>query len=323
MFFVKNAKFHHFLTIIESRLLIFSKIYAILYKIKLDLSSEKDRGRMDELLTYLHNKKPDNIIIEDDDCNLLLFGDSSTRPTTLKALLFVIGCEANISQGTVREMRNMYRASSRFRQLYNHGVRLAELAGLPFIMVAYKKCAREEIKNVDLDAMLFCVAARYPSKEDFQILESAAFVKCLYRTFGMRYRDEGTHKPENKSLADVFHVWSRTKLSSHIIKQDLDAIYCNDQGYSMIEIKRSPVRTLEQWAPYRDDSSNYDIQNQFAKAINASFFTFHYNGGECTDETRVGCYTIFNVDLSNYRKWIDYEKKIIQAQEIFKVLDNE
>ena len=160
-----------------------------------------------------------------------------------------------------------------------------------------------------------------PKKEEFQILDSPSFVTYLYKILDMKYYDAGTHKPKNKSLADVFHLWSRAKLSSHIIKQDLDAIYHNNNVYSMIEIKRSPTRTLGQWPPYKEDSSNYDIQNQFARATSSSFFTFHHNGGECTDETKVGCYKILNVDLSNSADWIDYEKTIIQAKEILKTLN--
>lgn len=160
-----------------------------------------------------------------------------------------------------------------------------------------------------------------PKKEEFQILDSPSFVTYLYKILDMKYYDAGTHKPKNKSLADVFHLWSRAKLSSHIIKQDLDAIYHNNNVYSMIEIKRSPTRTLGQWTPYKEDSSNYDIQNQFARATSSSFFTFHHNGGECTDETKVGCYKILNVDLSNSADCIDYEKTIIQAKEILKTLN--
>lgn len=276
---------------------------------------------MDELLTYLHSTAPENIIIGDNDCNLLILGDSSTRPTTIKALLFVIGCASDISKETVNELRKMYSSLITFRLLYRHGSQLAQLAKIPFIMVAYKKCDLDEIDNINLESMSFCVKKEYPGKDKFQILDSPSFITYLYKIMDMKYYDAGTHKPKNKSLADVFHLWSRAKLSSHVIKQDLDAIYHNNNEYSMIEIKRSPTRTLDQWAPYKEDSSNYDIQNQFAKATNASFFTFHHNGGECTDETKVGCYKILNVNLSNSANWIDYEKAIIKAKEILKTLN--
>lgn len=276
---------------------------------------------MDELLTYLHNTAPDKVIIGDNDCNLLILGDSSTHPTTIKSLLFVVGCDSDINESTVNEMREKYRSNLTFRQLYHHGTNLAHLAKIPFIMVSYTKCSLDEIESINLESMSFCVKKEYPTKDEFQILDSASFVTYLYEIMDMEYHDAGTHKPKNKSLADVFHLWSRAKLSSHIIKQDLDAIYHNNNEYSMIEIKRSPTRTLEQWAPYKQDSSNYDIQNQFAKATNSSFFTFHHNGDECTDETKIGCYKILSVDLANSVNWIDYKKTIIQAKEIMKTLN--
>ncbi len=190
-------------------------------------------------------------------------------------------------------------------------------------MVAYKKCTPDEIENINLELMSFCVKKEYPTKDNFQILDSPSFVTYLYEILDTKYYDAGTHKPKNKRLADVFHLWSRAKLSSHIIKQDLDAIYHNDKEYSMVEIKRSPTRTLKQWAPYKEDSSNYDIQNQFARATSSSFFTFHHNGGECSDKTQIGCYKILNVDLSDSANWIDYEKTVIQAKEIIKALNNQ
>lgn len=45
--------------------------------------------------------------------------------------------------------------------------------------------------------------------------------------------DEGTNKEKNKSLADAFHMWSRSKLSSQLVKQDFDAIYNGQDGFSM------------------------------------------------------------------------------------------
>ena len=125
---------------------------------------------MDELLIYLHNTAPDNIIIGDNDCNLLILGASSTCPTTIKALLFVIGCAFDIGEETVDELRKMYSSMLTFRLLYRHGSQLAQLAKIPFIMVAYKKCALEEIDNINLELMSFCVKKEHPKKKSFKFL---------------------------------------------------------------------------------------------------------------------------------------------------------
>lgn len=137
---------------------------------------------------------------------------------------------------------------------------------------------------------------------------------------GMNCSDAGTNKDKNKSLADVFHIWSRAKLSSKLVKQDFDAIYQNQNRFTMIEVKRSPTKTIQSWSPYKNDCRNYDIQHQFAKIINAPFYTFHHNGGDCKDSANIGCYRIIDVNLKNKHRWLNYKKSIINAEKIIDIL---
>lgn len=280
---------------------------------------------MDELVEYLYNAAPENIIIGEDDCNLLILGDGSDVPTKVKMLLLVIGCDEAITSDTICELRIKYQNNTVFKHLFNVGKKMALIAGIPFVMVGYHKCNIDKIDDTYIELMNFMVRKIYPAKKDEShvIYSSNEFVKYLYSLMEMDCNDEGTNKEKNKSLADVFHMWSRSKLSSQLVKQDFDAIYNNEDDFAMIEVKRSPTKTIESWSPYRADGRNYDIQNQFAKIINAAFFTFHHNGGHCNDSTKIGCYKILDVDIKNESKWIDYQKTIISAEEIIDILKPE
>lgn len=277
---------------------------------------------MDELVEYLYNTNPKNIIIGEDDCNLLILGDGSDIPTKVKMLLLVVGCMEAITSNTICELRDKYKNNTVFYHLFDAGKKMAGIAGIPFVMVGYKKCEIDKIDDTYIESMEFIVIKICPEEKDGlpAIYSSNDFVKYLYSLMGMDCNDEGTNKEKNKSLADVFHIWSRSKLSSQLVKQDFDAIYNNEDKFAMIEVKRSPTKTVKSWSPYRADGRNYDIQNQFAKNINAAFFTFHHNGGNCNDSTKIGCYKVLDVDIKSNKKWIDYQKTIISAKEIIGIL---
>ena len=201
---------------------------------------------------------------------------------------------------------------------------MATIAKIPFIMIGYKKCNNTIIDDEYLEKMQFMARIICPSneKEKPKIFESNDFVKYLYALMEINYKDTGTNKQKNKSLADIFHIWSRSKLSSQLVKQDFDAIYLDDDQFTMIEVKRSPSKTIESWAPYKADCRNYDLLNQFAKVLNSAFFTFHHNGGKCVNTTKVGCYEVINVNIDENERWIDYNKSMINAEQIFDLLES-
>jgi len=278
---------------------------------------------MDELVKYLYITNPENVIIGEDDCNLLILGEGSHIPTKVKMLLLVIGCKETITTNTIYELREKYISNDVFKHLFDTGKSMATVADIPFVMVGYTKCKVKEADDEYIESMNFMIRKIYPVNchEQPAVYSSNDFVKYLYSLMGMDCRDEGTNKEKNKSLADVFHIWSRSKLSCQIVKQDFDAIYKKEDRFVMIEVKRSPAKTIESWSPYKQDARNYDIQNQFAKILNADFFTFHHNGGDCDSSTKVGCYKVLDVDINKGRQWIEYQKSIIRAGEIVDVLD--
>lgn len=168
----------------------------------------------------------------------------------------------------------------------------------------------------DIDAMVFAAKPIYPDMEDEKLYSSDEFVDFIYRTIGRSFNDSGTLKEKNRRLADAFHLWSRKKLSAHIVKQDFDILYYNNR-YVMIEVKRAPSKKVEVWQPYYDDKRNYDIQFKISRALNVPFFTLHHVGGTCRDNTRIGFYYIHNVDANaSVSDWIVYDKKIVAANQL-------
>ena len=282
---------------------------------------------MDELTSYLYSADPEHIVIGKKDCNLLILGDKSRTPTAIRLLLLTIGIAEPVTDKTIELLRVQYRQDKIFRRLFRCAKDMAAASGIPALLTCYQTFPLCQAENNDsfLDDMLFMVREIYPTsgQEQAVVYKSDAFVSYLYRTMGVQYTDSGTDKEKNKRLADVFHVWSRAKLSAHIVKQDFDAIYHNQDRFKMIEVKRSPKRSLSVWAPYSNDKRNYDIQSQISKMLHAPFYTLHYNGGPCDGSTPIGRYLISNVDLQNTDSWIQYDKSIVTAGEMVQTLNQE
>lgn len=274
---------------------------------------------MDELQQYLKSVAPNRIIIGKPECNLLVVGYEKEKITKIKTLLLTVGCSDITSENScINELRSKYREDNTFKNLFNHGKHLADIANISFVMVAYKSKSPDEIDESYLNTMHFVSKQIYPISTEPQMHSSEEFVSYIYNLLGKKFTDSGTYKSKNKSLADAFHIWSRNKLSAHIIKQDFDAIYY-DEKYAMIEVKRSPTKTLQEWAPYADDKRNYDIQFKISQIMKAPFFTFHHNGIPCQSDTLVGCYRIYSVNALE-KNWITYEKEIIKLESIISKL---
>lgn len=282
---------------------------------------------MDKLLTYLHNMDSEHVVIGKENCNLLIIGDKSKTPTAVHLLLLTVGVAEPITDQTIVLLRNRYQCDLIFKRLFLCGKAMAKAADIPFLMVGYQTCPLDTFQPdaAFLDAMTFMVRKIYPTsgQEQAAIYKSSHFVPYLYHIMGVHYTDAGTGKEENKSVADLFHVWSRAKLSSHIVKQDFDAIYRDGNRFKMIEIKRSPTRSLSVWAPYSNDKRNYDIQNQVSKMLQAPFYTLHHTGGDCNENTFIGCYYVLDVNLRDVKSWIQYQKNIVAAGELLRILNQE
>lgn len=272
---------------------------------------------------YLKTSSPKQIIVGKKDCNLLLVGYEKKYETAIRSIFLTVGCsEISDVNSCLDELRNKYKADGIFRNLFEHGRKLAELAKLSFILTAYKSMEPTDKNEKEINSMRFFSKQIYPLDSLPQIYSSDGFAEYIYGLLGVSFKDCGTNKKKNKTLADAFHLWSRNKLSAHIIKQDFDAIYYSRGRYTMIEIKRAPSRSLKDWVPYTDDIRNYAIQFKIAQMMNAPYYTFHHNGNTCYDNTLIGCYRIESVDISD-PDGIKYKKKIIRAKDIFDVLEEE
>lgn len=234
---------------------------------------------LDELLVYLCNKEPHKIIIGEKDCNLLLLGDGLQTSAKIKTLLLTAGCEKETNK-RMDELRDKYRKDGTFKKLFKIGKEFAEKARIPFVLVGYEK-----VKNVEkedaaryVQSTKFCVKEISSPQSDFVELDSDGLAEYLYASMGIHCDDRGTHKAKNKHIADGFHLWSRIRLSSRIVKQDFDAIYVDENKYTLIEVKRSPKISLHAWTPFKADKSNYDILYQMSQMIGASFLTLHHRG---------------------------------------------
>lgn len=274
---------------------------------------------MDELQLYLKRKDPQRIIIGDADCNLLLVGYEQSGFTQIKAILLTVGLpDIASSDVAITELRNKYRNNMTFKVLFDRGKHLAQKANKKFAMIAYKIGDANTMSEKDVDSMVFLAKQIYPSLDKGILYDSEQFVNYIYRLIEKKFFDRGTFKAKNKSIADAFHLWSRTKLSAHIVKQDFDIIYYHNK-YVMIEVKRAPSKTVKEWKPYYDDRRNYDIQFKISQALNVPFFTLHHTGGNCNDNTMIGFYKIHNVDANaSIMDWMIFDKQIVKANEIIK-----
>ena len=118
---------------------------------------------MDELQQYLKTASPDNIIIGEPDCNLLIVGYEENRITNIKTILLTVGCPDITDTDTcINELRLKYRNNNTFKSLFDHGKKLSEIAAISFVMVAYKSKNPDEITEHYLNSMNFVSKQIYP-----------------------------------------------------------------------------------------------------------------------------------------------------------------
>jgi len=264
---------------------------------------------MDELDVYLKSNYPENYISGEPDCNLLLWGKNGTEP---KMFSLNIGVEYSPIEGikdrTIADVLNdKYRRNSSFKRLMKYGEKIAQMSGLPFVILCYPSL------RSDFDKMWADTEAIYPregvifywldlSKKEngkitYETINGDNLKKRIYSNLGVSFIDEGTGKDENSHLSDYFHFWSRQTLSRNITKLDIDGIIINNAGNRgiLVEIKRSSKPPIPKWKP-KYDKANYILESNYAQRILSYFWLLHHESRECDDEEIVSFYNIIGTD---------------------------
>lgn len=277
---------------------------------------------MDELLEYLQSRDPAHIVLGKDDCNLLILGDGSGSFTQVKALLLTVGYPGSFGGDVERsaaDLRAVWNGDADFARLAGASRVLAERSALPLLLAGYE--ARPRYTGTGRLTMNFLAKSVLPPGE-MRLYEDRDFARWLYAAMGSSFGDAGSVKPKNRWVADAFHAWSRENLSAFLVKQDFDAVYLSAARWALVEVKRSRVGGITGWRPYREDVRNYDIQSRFAKMIGAPFYTFHHEGGECDDDTPVGCYEVLDVDPREQGSgWMRFRRTVRRAGELLELLE--
>lgn len=278
---------------------------------------------MDELVQYLRVKYPENFICGYQDCNMLLWGTKNNDSIETKCFTLNIGLEYNplrLNKDNVLDILNKkYVCEPSFNQLYTYAKRMASNSDVPFIVIVYPSL-REKYDNnweksiVEYDQDRVEFYCKNVVEDKSHILSGTELKHYLYSILSCDFKDEGTSKPKNKKLADYFQFWSRSKLSSKITKLDIDGLFIDKSGKSiLIEIKRSCKPRIPKWSPYIDDKSDYILQDNFAKRIGAYFWTLHHEGnGNCTDDTQISFFSVIGIDNnSNNQQFLICDDKSV------------
>lgn len=281
---------------------------------------------MDELAEYLKNQAPGNIVTGDKTASLLLLGEATDTAAVPRVLILTVGLDCEIGGGTIELLRSKYKSDPVFKRLFDTGNDLSHRSSLGYVLVGYHKCPPDRIDGDYISRMRFScevinIYGKRCSDKEERIFVGEEFSRFLYEFMEAEYKDHGAVKQVNKHISDAFHAWSRAMLSGKIVKQDFDAIYASHSGYGIIEIKRAPSGTVEGWQPYIDDVFNYDIEKRFSDLIGAPFFTLHHRGGECGDDTDVGCYLITDVSIVKNERGIKYEKTAVKAKDLIDIFE--
>ena len=86
----------------------------------------------------------------------------------------------------------------------------------------------------------------------------------------------GNVKPINKSVNDLFQVWSRSYLNPYCVVNDVDALVRGEKSNKIIELKR-PVESAAEWKPYRNDLRNYQRSKELSDMTSSEIVNIAYN----------------------------------------------
>jgi hypothetical protein len=251
---------------------------------------------VDNLLKYLSDHFGDRLAVSGVSGDLLVWGERIYNGVKLLGLSFNT---STIAQSTAGH-GNLLLASGTF---------MAQRMNVPFIRIEYPP-------DLDTNPNSILIIDGQQVKR----VMGAAKIQAL---LGTRYTVAGTSKAVNRSTSDPFHVWAREALPQNYVRTDVDAIVHSQKLMSalLIEVKRSPSKTVREWEPYTADARNYYISDLLAKRARLKFVTLNhpYTTVSVTDEKMVGVYDIQTVTLSPAD--IQFTKQLTTALNLVTILD--
>ena len=202
----------------------------------------------------------------------LIYGDANTHPTLLAFVSEVDDLSSAISDLEINQSEN--------------AKKIADNLKLPFIFIRFQK--RTDKLFVSLNGKKGII--------NYQKL------KDIFIKFGVC--NNGTpSKPVNKYSSSPYHDWQRYNLGK-ITVSDLDLVkFEQDEVVEIIELKRSHI-PLENWLPYKDDFSNFQlIINSILNSNKNINFRIYYNlftndgsGGRVEDISLIKVFTLSKSD---------------------------
>ncbi|WP_235201209.1 hypothetical protein, partial [Pseudomonas aeruginosa] len=107
-------------------------------------------------------------------------------------------------------------------------------------------------------------------------------------------------KAINKSLNDVFQIFTRSLVSWQFSINDVDVLVTAPGGVIFLELKRSSVTP---WQPYLDDAANYLLMRSLTRLVPKGIdFTLRY---DLDRPTEVEVHTILGISrevIPGFRK---------------------
>lgn len=251
---------------------------------------------MDNLLRYLSGHFGDRLAVSGVSGDLLVWGERDFNGVKLLGLSFNTPTTAQSTTGH----GDLLLAS---------GTLMAQRINLPLIRIEYPP-------DLDTNPNSMLIIDGNQVKR----VSAAATIQAL---LGTRYTVAGTNKAVNRSTNDPFHIWARETLPQNYVRTDVDAILHSQKltPALLIEVKRSPSKTVREWEPYTEDARNYYISDLLAKRAQLKFVTLNhpYTNVPVSDEKIVGLYDIQKVTLSPAN--IQFTKELATAINLVTILD--
>jgi hypothetical protein len=256
---------------------------------------------MDELNTYLINTYPEYITGRT-DCNLLIWGTDENAEQLPKLCTLIVGVEYDPLEcdkeqiGTLLDQK--YASDVHFNDMYRFGSEIAKRSNVPYVVIGFPSLRMEFNNRWEQTKEIYPVESvkfflhEFPSKGG-SLLTGEELRTFIYGTLGKEYSDVGTTKAKNKSIADYFQFWSRSFLSRHLVKLDIDGMFFNGTDGLIIEIKRSNKPPIPDWRPYKKDYPDFSLLKSFSDSIGMDFVILHHTGmAPCDGNTIISLFEI-------------------------------
>ncbi len=251
---------------------------------------------VDNLLQYLSGHFGGRLAVSGVSGDLLIWGERTINGVKLLGLSFNTPTTVHSTTG----QGDLLLAS---------GTVMAQRMRVPFIRIEYQP-------DVDTNRNAILII------DGKQVIRARA-AATIQASLGTNYTVAGTSKAVNRSTSDPFHVWAREAMPLNYVRADVDAILHSPKVTPaiLIEVKRSPSKTVQQWQPYIADARNYFISDVLAKRAQLKFVTLNhpYTSVPVSDEKIVGVYDVQEVTLSPAR--IQFTKEVTTAINLVTILD--